>query len=51
MAEFAVVNHRHRSTGASKYTNLGRLLAALTDLGGVIWLRTRRRDFGHVDET
>jgi glycosyltransferase involved in cell wall biosynthesis len=43
--------HRHRSTGASKYTNLGRLLAALTDLGGVIWLRTRRRDFGHVDET
>lgn len=51
LAEFAVVNHRHRSTGASKYTNLGRLLAALTDLGGVIWLRTRRRDFGHVDET
>ncbi len=50
-AEFAVVNHRHRSTGASKYTNLGRLLAAVTDLGGVIWLRTRRRDFGHVDET
>jgi glycosyltransferase involved in cell wall biosynthesis len=51
LAEFAVVNHRHRSTGASKYTNLGRLLAALTDLGGVIWLRRRRRDFGHVDET
>ena len=51
LAEFAVVNHRHRSTGASKYTNLGRLLAALTDLGGVIWLRTRRRDFGHVAET
>lgn len=51
VAEFAVVNHRHRSTGASKYTNIGRLLAALTDLGGVIWLRTRRRDFGHVDET
>ncbi|MEY3234539.1 MAG: hypothetical protein RL230_1810 [Pseudomonadota bacterium] len=51
LAEFAVVNHRHRSTGASKYTNLGRLLAALTDLGGVIWLRRRRRDFGYVDET
>lgn len=51
LAEFAVVNHRHRSSGTSKYTNLGRLLAALTDLGGVIWLRTRRRDFGHVDET
>lgn len=51
VAEFAIVNHRHRSTGASKYTNLGRLMAALTDLGGVIWLRTRRRDFGHVDET
>ena len=49
--EFVEVNHRHRETGTSKYTNLGRLWAALSDLGGVIWLRTRRRDFGHVDET
>jgi dolichol-phosphate mannosyltransferase len=50
-AEFVEVHHRHRETGASKYTNLGRLWAALSDLLGVIWLRTRRRDFGHVDET
>jgi dolichol-phosphate mannosyltransferase len=51
LAEFVEVHHRHRETGASKYTNLGRLWAALSDLGGVIWLGTRRRDFGHVDET
>jgi dolichol-phosphate mannosyltransferase len=51
LAEFVEVHHRHRETGASKYTNLGRLWAALSDLTGVIWLRTRRRDFGHVDET
>jgi dolichol-phosphate mannosyltransferase len=51
VAEFVEVNHRHRETGASKYTNLGRLWAALSDLLGVIWLRTRRRDFGYVDES
>jgi dolichol-phosphate mannosyltransferase len=51
LAEFVEVHHRHRATGVSKYTNLGRLWAALSDLTGVIWLRTRRRDFGHVDET
>jgi dolichol-phosphate mannosyltransferase len=51
LAEFVVVNHRHRATGASKYTNLGRLVAALSDLVGVIWLTSRRRDFGHVDES
>jgi dolichol-phosphate mannosyltransferase len=50
LAEFVDVNHRSRGTGVSKYTNLGRLLAALTDLLGVIWLRTRRRDFAQVDE-
>jgi dolichol-phosphate mannosyltransferase len=51
LAEFVEVHHRHRETGASKYTNLGRLWAALSDLFGVIWLRARRRDFGNVDET
>ena len=51
LTEFLEVHHRHRETGASKYTNLGRLWAALGDLTGVIWLRTRHRDFGHVDET
>ena len=31
---FRPVNHRHRQTGASKYTNLGRLWASLSDLFG-----------------
>lgn len=40
---FEPVNHRPRTTGASKYTNLGRLWAALSDLLGVMWLNTRAR--------
>lgn len=48
--EFAKVNHRHRQTGASKYTNWGRLVAAATDLFGVMWLRSRRRAHGGADE-
>lgn len=44
------VNHRARVHGASKYTNLGRLIAALTDLNGVMWLGRRRRNPGGVDE-
>jgi dolichol-phosphate mannosyltransferase len=47
---FLPVNHRHRQTGASKYTNLGRLWASLSDLFGVIWLQSRARDPGGVDE-
>src|SRR6185312_12612570 len=47
---FLPVNHRHRQTGASKYTNLGRLWASLSDLFGVIWLRSRARQPGRVDE-
>jgi dolichol-phosphate mannosyltransferase len=47
---FLPVNHRHRRTGASKYTNLGRLWASLSDLFGVIWLQSRARDPGGVDE-
>lgn len=38
------VNHRERSTGVSKYTNFGRLFAALWDLRGMIWLKYRRRN-------
>ena len=34
----------------SKYTNLGRLWASLSDLSGVIWLRSRARPPGGVDE-
>ncbi|MBS0363718.1 MAG: glycosyltransferase family 2 protein [Proteobacteria bacterium] len=47
---FRPVNHRHRQTGASKYTNLGRLWASLSDLQGVIWLQSRARNPGGVDE-
>jgi hypothetical protein len=41
--EFLEVNHRQRSAGRSKYTNLGRLAANMTDLWGVMWLRSRAR--------
>jgi glycosyltransferase involved in cell wall biosynthesis len=47
---FRLVSHRPRRTGRSKYTNLGRLWAALTDLLGVIWLQSRARDPGAVEE-
>ena len=47
---FRPVNHRHRQTGRSKYTNLGRLIASLSDLIGVMWLQSRARDPGGVDE-
>jgi glycosyltransferase involved in cell wall biosynthesis len=41
---FEDVSHRARTTGASKYTNLGRLWASLSDLLGVMWLRSRARN-------
>jgi dolichol-phosphate mannosyltransferase len=47
---FRPVNHRHRQTGQSKYTNLGRLLASASDLFGVMWLQSRARNPGGVDE-
>jgi len=47
---FRPVNHRHRQTGRSKYTNLGRLAASLSDLLGVMWLKRRSRDPGRVEE-
>jgi glycosyltransferase involved in cell wall biosynthesis len=50
LTAFQPVNHRHRQTGASKYTNLGRLWASLSDLFGVIWLQSRARNPGGVDE-
>jgi glycosyltransferase involved in cell wall biosynthesis len=49
-SEFLPVNHRHRQTGRSKYTNLGRLWASLSDLVGVVWLQSRARLPGGVDE-
>jgi dolichol-phosphate mannosyltransferase len=50
LTAFRPVTHRHRQTGASKYTNLGRLWASLSDLFGVIWLQSRARNPGAVDE-
>jgi dolichol-phosphate mannosyltransferase len=47
---FRPVNHRHRQTGRSKYTNLGRLWASASDLFGVMWLQSRARNPGGVDE-
>ena len=47
---FRPVNHRHRQTGRSKYTNLGRLWASLSDLYGVVWLQSRARNPGGVEE-
>jgi glycosyltransferase involved in cell wall biosynthesis len=38
---FVPVNHRPRLTGASKYTNIGRLLVSVQDLLGVRWLQRR----------
>ncbi len=48
--DFRPVNHRHRQTGQSKYTNLGRLWASLSDLYGVMWLQSRARLPGAVEE-
>ena len=44
------VDHRHRETGRSKYTNWGRLMASFSDLLGVMWLKTRSRRPGGVSE-
>ena len=44
------VDHRHRETGRSKYTNWGRLRASLSDLMGVMWLKSRARRPGAVTE-
>lgn len=48
--QFRPVSHRARSSGTSKYTNFGRLVAALSDLLGVIWLNTRARRPGSITE-
>lgn len=47
---FQPVNHRHRESGVSKYTNFGRLKASVSDLLGVMWLQTRARNPQGVDE-
>ncbi len=40
------VNHRHRTSGVSKYNNLGRALVGIRDLRGVAWLISRSRRTG-----
>ncbi len=37
------VNHRHRTSGVSKYNNLNRALVGIRDLRGVAWLILRSR--------
>jgi len=48
--EFRDVDHRPRTEGQSKYTNLGRLFASLSDMVGMIWLNSRARKSGGWDE-
>jgi glycosyltransferase involved in cell wall biosynthesis len=47
---FVAVNHRPRLTGASKYTNIGRLLVSVQDLLGVRWLQRRHRGKADIEE-
>ena len=47
---FRDVGHRARESGRSKYTNLGRLADAASDLWGVLWLAHRARDPGTPEE-
>jgi glycosyltransferase involved in cell wall biosynthesis len=47
---FRPVGHRPRASGHSKYTNLGRLAAAVSDLAAVVWLRARARNPGQIRE-
>ncbi len=48
--DYAPVNHRPRLTGASKYTNFGRMLVSFHDLLGVRWLQRRHRGRARVEE-
>ena len=48
--DFVSVSHRPRTTGRSKYTNLGRLMVAIRDLLGVMWLIRRAKNPGAVSE-
>ncbi len=47
---FEDVGHRARTSGRSKYSNLGRLRASVSDLAGVLWLNRRARRPGEVRE-
>jgi dolichol-phosphate mannosyltransferase len=43
------VNHRERSTGVSKYNNLGRAWVGISDLRGVGWLIKRSKITGTIE--
>ena len=47
---YVPVNHRPRLTGASKYTNFGRMLVSVHDLLGVRWLQRRHRGSTEIQE-
>lgn len=47
---FEDVNHRHRTSGVSKYNNLGRAWVSISDLMGVMWLNARARNPESVGE-
>ena len=47
---FEDVGHRPRTSGRSKYSNLGRLRVSVSDLAGVLWLTGRARETGAVRE-
>ena len=47
---FEDVSHRPRTTGVSKYNNLGRAWVSIADLVGVLWLNSRARDPGAAFE-
>jgi dolichol-phosphate mannosyltransferase len=47
---FEDVGHRARMSGRSKYSNFGRLKASVADLAGVLWLASRSRRPGEVQE-
>lgn len=44
------VNHRPRSAGHSKYTNLGRLRVTIVDLFAVRWMQRRHRNYAFSEE-
>lgn len=49
--EFHPVSHRPRTAGTSKYTNIGRLFASISDIMGVMWLNSRSRQTGGWEES
>jgi glycosyltransferase involved in cell wall biosynthesis len=48
---FRPVGHRPRTSGVSKYDNLGRAWVGISDLMGVMWLRRRTRQAGDITES